>query len=82
MAANFRNRISMEPMRSHAHGVKRAPFFSLGGRGEGFQVVFGVESGLFPAHFPPDHWTVDFPSKPFFSLVLGRDSKRRVPNSP
>ncbi len=33
MAANFRNRISMEPMRSHAHGVKGAPFFSLGGGG-------------------------------------------------
>ncbi len=35
MAANFRNRISMEPMRSHAHGVKGAPFFSLGGGVEG-----------------------------------------------
>jgi hypothetical protein len=81
VAANFRNRISMEPMRSHAHGVKGAPFFSLGGGAGvgvgagGFQVVFGVESGLSPVHFPLDQWTVDFPSKPFFLWFWGGDSK-------
>jgi hypothetical protein len=62
----------MEPMRSHAHGVKGAHFFSLGDVVEGgVQVVFGVESGLSPVHFPLDQWTIDFASKPFFSLVLG-----------
>jgi hypothetical protein len=68
----------MEPMRSHAHEVKGAPFFSLGGRVEGgVQVVFGVESGLSPVHFPLNQWTIDLESKPFFSLVLGRGFKAK-----
>jgi hypothetical protein len=54
------------------------PFFSLGRAGGApFQVVFGVESGQSPVHFPLDQWTVDFPSKPFFSLVLGQGFKAK-----
>jgi hypothetical protein len=56
VAANFRIRISMQPIRSCIMGL---PFF-LVGEGEGgsfFQVVFGVERGLS---------TVNFPCKLFF----------------
>jgi hypothetical protein len=51
----------------------------LGGAGwtAGVQVVFGVESGLSPVHFPLNQWTIDLESKPFFSLVLGRGFKAK-----
>jgi hypothetical protein len=48
VAANFRNRVSFQPMRSLCHGVKGSPWRGGGrGRAEGtvfffFQVVFKV----------------------------------------
>jgi len=54
--------ITMQPMRSRAMDYL-PPFFHLGGwgveRGVFFQVMFGVESGLYTVHFPLGQWTVD-----------------------
>jgi hypothetical protein len=65
MAANFRNRISMQPMRVRSWSEGVSVFFLWGeGRvGFFFQVVFGVQSGLYTVHFPRGKWTVDSPFK-------------------
>jgi len=78
MVANFRYRISMQPMRSRAMDYL-PPFFPLGGFGGWgvergvffFQFVFGVESGLYTVHFPLGQWTVDFACKLFLWGILG-----------
>jgi len=56
VGANFRNRISMQPMRSHEVKGSLLPYFLAGGAG-------GVKSCLvwrvdFPTSFST--WTVDF----------------------
>jgi hypothetical protein len=48
VAANFRNRISKQPMRSLVMEGRGLPFF-LGGRGGGW--IFLKESGLSPLDF-------------------------------
>ncbi len=57
MAANFMNRISMQPM-SVSWSEGSSLFFAGG--------VYGVESGLSTVHFALGKWTVLFPCKPFF----------------
>jgi hypothetical protein len=62
MAANFRNRISMQPMRSPVMECRGLPLLLfLVGPGEEVwgefflsKVVFGVESGVSTVQFPPE----------------------------
>ncbi len=74
MAANFRNRISMQPMRSRDMECRVLLLFLVGGRewGEGFsfQGLIGEESGQSTVHCSIGQRTVDFPCNLFFSFFL------------
>jgi hypothetical protein len=85
VAANFRNRISMQPMRSRDMACRVLLFFFLvGGREwsgvEGgffcFQGVIGEESGQSTLHCSFGQRTVDFPCKLFLGFFGGRASGR------
>jgi hypothetical protein len=71
MAPNIRNRISMQPMKSHLSWSEGSfPCFLVGGhvgrRGFFSRVVFGVESGMFTFHLD-----IGVSMQEFFWGVLG-----------
>jgi hypothetical protein len=69
LAANFRNRISMQPMRSCIMVWRGHPFFFFLSCGWTVEVAFFsscVWCGVWTAYCSLSTWTVDFPWKCFF----------------
>jgi hypothetical protein len=85
VTANYRNRIFNATNEKSCHGVKGPPSYLLGvGTGEevfSFEVVFGVESGLFTFHLDSGQSTFHASFGGTFHASLAGCQIKQLPSS-